>query len=446
MTAIALLTISYPYPPGEQFLQEEIKYWAARKDVELTLMPMFAQGTPLPLPANVHLDHSLAHVGKRTPRVACLLQAAVAQVFWREVLQLLRDGRMHPYCYAKALHATASTLDVRDRLLSRIESGGKFDVVYSYWNDIQAFAAALAKRNGRVRALISRAHGFDVYASQRRRGYIPLQSQFIRDFDSVCTISADAARQLNRAYGGDLENLRIMRLGVPMPDRRASTSCGNKLNVLSVSFCVQYKRIDRIVHALGLISASLPDTEINWVHIGGGPLLGKLRELASSVLNSPKVTSTFLGDLTNEGVQRFMSEGAIDVFINASEVEGVPVSIMEAMSYGIPAIAPNVGAIAELVEDGCGQVLSAETSAEEIAGAVLQMLPRLRDDQLRDAAKRAVDARYNAARNYPGFIRYVLEVAAARRASFSEAGAMPLQLLDEKAVGIDAVRSNGRNG
>ena len=40
-----------------------------------------------------------------------------------------------------------------------------------------------------------------------------------------------------------------------------------------------------------------------------------------------------------------------------SETEGIPVSIMEAQSYGIPVIATNVGGTSEIVHDGINGVL-----------------------------------------------------------------------------------------
>ena len=42
----------------------------------------------------------------------------------------------------------------------------------------------------------------------------------------------------------------------------------------------------------------------------------------------------------------------IDAFINTSFHEGIPMSILEAMSYGKPVVAPNVGGIHEIFQNG----------------------------------------------------------------------------------------------
>ena len=56
-----------------------------------------------------------------------------------------------------------------------------------------------------------------------------------------------------------------------------------------------------------------------------------------------------------------------DIFINLSSSEGIPVSIMEAMSYGIPCIATNVGGTCEIVNNKNGALLDENPSIETIS-------------------------------------------------------------------------------
>ena len=68
--------------------------------------------------------------------------------------------------------------------------------------------------------------------------------------------------------------------------------------------------------------------------------------------------TTFMGYVPNVEIMQFMEESNVDVFINLSTSEGVPVSIMEAQSYGIPVIATNVGGTGEIIDKDNGILLS----------------------------------------------------------------------------------------
>ena len=61
-----------------------------------------------------------------------------------------------------------------------------------------------------------------------------------------------------------------------------------------------------------------------------------------------------LGNTANRDIQRFYSENYISAFISLSSTEGVPVSFTEALSYGIPIFATDVGGNGELVNDSNG--------------------------------------------------------------------------------------------
>ena len=43
---------------------------------------------------------------------------------------------------------------------------------------------------------------------------------------------------------------------------------------------------------------------------------------------------------------------SIDLLINTSSIEGIPLTAMEAVSQGVPVIAPNIGGMSELIIDG----------------------------------------------------------------------------------------------
>ena len=144
----------------------------------------------------------------------------------------------------------------------------------------------------------------------------------------------------------------------------AAASNDERLHVVSVSSLLPVKRVH-------LIAAALQHTErsIKWTHIGGGETL----DLVTSELDrvGANVEVDLKGQVAHEDVLKWFEENSADVFVNVSSSEGLPVSIMEACSFGIPAIATAVGAMPEIVTDDCGVLLEADFKPEEL-GAILE--------------------------------------------------------------------------
>lgn len=84
---------------------------------------------------------------------------------------------------------------------------------------------------------------------------------------------------------------------------------------------------------------------------------------------------------------------AFDLFLLTSRAEGIPTSILEAMSCGLPVIATDVGSMGEVVEDGVTGFVVPPLSHEAIAGAIFKLLctPELRLKMGQEARRRAVE-------------------------------------------------------
>ena len=98
-----------------------------------------------------------------------------------------------------------------------------------------------------------------------------------------------------------------------------------------------------------------------------------------------------MGSLSAAEVLRVYEDAPFDVFINTSQKEGVPVSIMEAMRCGIPVIAPAVGGIPELISPDTGWLYQPEEGPAGV-GRCLQALAeetlQQANDRRRAATKR----------------------------------------------------------
>ncbi len=405
-----MLTNAYPYYPGEQFIEDEIVYWANNPLADVTLLPAVAVGDPRPIPAGISLDLSMAS-GTMVRRLWFTLLAMFSALFRNELGYLQQSRKMSARTALRALLHTSKVLEQAKRLEQYTKANGQIDVAYCYWNEAQSYAAVLAKRKGSVSKVVSRAHGFDLYEMRREHGYMPLKRQFIHSFDRIFALSDEGRAYLEETYGAPSEKVKVSPLGVPLTDTLSQPSPTGCLHVVSVSFCLPVKRLDRIIEALSLFARQHGQVKTSWTHIGGGPLLDEIRELAGVRLTDiSNLSFEFLGEMPNHAIKKYYLDTPVDIFVNTSESEGMPVSIMEAMSAGVPALAPDVGGMASLVSNECGALLSPCPDTQEIADAIGRVVLEDGRHALRMNARKVIEARFSSARNYTDFVSSVLAI------------------------------------
>lgn len=409
MRTVLLLTNSFPYAPGEQFLEGEIEFWGKQTGTRVIVVPSKGSGATRPLPHGVILDSSCAALATWRGKFASAVKALLHKVFWIELAgQLLRPGRLQ--CSIRAWKATASLVRIQEGLERISDRYGSIEVVYCYWNDIASYSAVLLKRHGRFKAVVTRAHGYDLYEELRPYSYMPLRAQFFREFDAVFPVSRRGKDYLEARFPECIGRIVVSRLGVEVPTKSSRVSPVGHLRIVSVAFCSPVKRIDRLIAAIGSLCDRHPELRVEWTHVGGGPLEATLRGMANASLTSSNVSYEFTGTLSNSDVRALFESHEVDVFVNSSDSEGIPVSIMEAMSHGVPSVAPDVGGVAEIVSQDSG-ILLASNSPEAIAGALASFKDRCKCPSLRSAARSKILGEYNAQINYPAFIQRVISAA-----------------------------------
>lgn len=405
MTSIVILTNTFPFPSGEQFLEDEIPYWAEADFDLIYILPANANGAPRPIPNNVHIDLCLTQSG-RLERLSFIVKAMFSPIYLRELAWLIKSGKLRPYTCARSLIDAAITLQRAAKLTRFTVRQGGIDVAYCYWNQFTAYAAIMVKNQGLIGKVVSRAHGGDLYEERMRYHHLPLKRQFIQLFDRLFALSGEGKTYLTASYGVSADRIEISPLGVPLPRQLSVPSPPGQLHLVSVSFCVRVKRIDKIIEALALLADQEPTLSIHWTHIGDGPLLAQHKLRAEEKFaGKSNLTHEFKGNLSNKAVKSFYLSQPVDVFVNASESEGIPVSIMEAMSCGVPAVAPNIGGISFLVTRDCGALMSTNPSPEEIVEVLADFVIKAKKPDIRTKARKVIQERFNADRNYPDLIK-----------------------------------------
>jgi glycosyltransferase involved in cell wall biosynthesis len=81
----------------------------------------------------------------------------------------------------------------------------------------------------------------------------------------------------------------------------------------------------------------------------------------------------------------------IDIYINTSVHEGIPMSVLEAMSHKLPVIVPKVGGFVEIVEDGVHGYLVGNRNPSMFADRCIELLSdQKKRQQMAEAARQRV--------------------------------------------------------
>ena len=142
------------------------------------------------------------------------------------------------------------------------------------------------------------------------------------------------------------------------------------------------KDYPNLLHAAQLALREEPSLIV--LAVGQGPLAGEVRELHESLGLGDRVR--LLGYRTD--VSDLLAGS--DLFVLASAHEGLPVSIMEAMTAGLPVVATAVGGVPEAVVTGKTGILLPPHDPEAPARALVALA---RDEPLRDEMAKAARER-----------------------------------------------------
>jgi glycosyltransferase involved in cell wall biosynthesis len=123
--------------------------------------------------------------------------------------------------------------------------------------------------------------------------------------------------------------------------------------------------------------------------VGDGPMLPVLERTVRAHRLEDVVE--FLG--MRENVAEILRQG--HVFVRPSTIEGMPLTILEAMASGLPVIASDVGGVNEIVAHGTTGLVVAPGSAAPVVDAMLELMDPQRRHEMGAAALERVRGEFN---------------------------------------------------
>ena len=149
--------------------------------------------------------------------------------------------------------------------------------------------------------------------------------------------------------------------------RCAKKFTNDQTNITIVSRLVTHKNIEKIIAAISDLNNSLIKLNI----IGDGPELDQLQSIASRSNNKENVI--FHGKLNRDDINSIFLKS--DIYVQASNYEGLPHSLLEAMSYGIPVLCTPVGECKELLgNEDRGYELDLPVSIDNIKSKINEII------------------------------------------------------------------------
>lgn len=248
-------------------------------------------------------------------------------------------------------------------------------VVYAYWGHIPSLAIPVSKRHGAATCV--RYHHNDLYIEIAHPiQFYPWQDRTRENTDLSVFVSRHGFEYfLSGPSLSPEQDAAVARLGsrdYGPPSQFKPNSGAELLVVASASWIVPVKRVDSIAYCVAMIAKH---RRIEWHHFGGGDPAIVNEAISQAKKAGAKVH--LHGTVSTSELQSFYRNNRISFFINLSESEGLPVSIMEALNADIPVVAADAKGTSDAVVDGVSGMLVSQSMArrpEAIAEYILKEL------------------------------------------------------------------------
>ena len=159
------------------------------------------------------------------------------------------------------------------------------------------------------------------------------------------------------------KNIFVINNGVNIEKHNKDVLENNIIHLLVVSRLVSQKNIDSIIKAVKVME----NENIILNIVGDGSEINNLKLLVKKYELDKKIN--FIGKIENTKLNEYLKNA--DIFIQASNYEGLPHSILEAMNFEIPILSTDVGGCSVLLNKGeRGYIIPMPVSEVEISEGI----------------------------------------------------------------------------
>ena len=255
-----------------------------------------------------------------------------------------------------------------------IKHGRKSDILFVNGLGVEAAIANLYLRKKIVRKIVGdpvwerfynkkrTSETFDDFQNLKHNLNVRIQ-KLIRNWSisssEVVITPSDHLKEFINRTNPKTEVLKINN-GIEITEFKRSKTPLHEFNILINSRLVVQKNIHLVIEAMG----SIKNLDINLKIIGEGGEFARLEDLITNLKIQNRVK--MIGKVENNLISEYLKTS--NLFIQASDYEGLPHSILEAINYEVPILSTEVGGCKDLLDNGDrGFIISSPQNKQQIA-------------------------------------------------------------------------------
>ncbi len=291
--------------------------------------------------SNINDDFSVKRIDRNLPIIYRWLKT---------IFTIYKLGKNKDLIFVNGLgtETTIANIFLKKKIIRKIVGDPVWERAYSKAKISESFDEFQVKNYGFSISFQKKVRSFSI----KKSDIVVTPSQHLKNFI------------LNLGFKNKIE---IINNGVFIPEENTNIFTNDQINITIVSRLVSHKNIKKIIRAI----SDLNDPLIYLNIIGDGPELNQLQKISLESNNKDNII--FHGKLNRDDINHIFLKS--DIYIQASNYEGLPHSLLEAMSYGIPVLCTPVGECKEILgNEDRGYILDLPVSKNNIKSKISQII------------------------------------------------------------------------
>lgn len=399
MRELIVISNHYPFYIGEDWMYKELKE-ASKYFDKIYLFPLVKKDSQVRwIPENCELLESFIDIRTQSFKFNYTLN------FKTITHELLKSSkRIFILRNIKLLLHTSFLSQIKSEILikelTRLKCQNPY--FYSVWMGEGSLALSFLKQKKLIDNFVFRLHGYDLFDERRPGNYMPFRNFNFKHADKIFVLSETGKNYLLKK---NLYPEKIITNYSGLYDHGFGPFDPDGIfTIVSCSSMFNFKRVKMIAEIIQELNF-----QCIWHHFGDGKEYEEVKRITS---NYSKEIKVYLhGRISNAEIINFYQTNHVNLFIHLSTTEGLGMAIVEAQSFGIPALAINAGGVNEVVNEQTGILLPLDSNQKEILKAIENFKQsNLNSIEYRKKVKMHFNLKFNAYKNYHFFFNEIIKL------------------------------------